>query len=64
MVADDFRAKLYYGGTDADFQQTMAIVARPARSSATCDESVKRTVIASSPSQREVQAVDGSACPS
>lgn len=28
MVADDFRAKLYYGGTGADFQQTMAIVAQ------------------------------------
>jgi hypothetical protein len=27
MVADDFRAKLYYGGTEAELQQTMAIVA-------------------------------------
>jgi hypothetical protein len=28
MVADDFRAKLYYGGTEAELQQTMAILAQ------------------------------------
>jgi hypothetical protein len=26
MVADDFRAKLYYGGTDAELQQNMTII--------------------------------------
>jgi hypothetical protein len=26
MVADDFRVKLYYGGTDAELQQNLAIV--------------------------------------
>jgi hypothetical protein len=28
MVADDFRAKLYYGGTEVELQQSMAIVAQ------------------------------------
>jgi hypothetical protein len=31
MVADDFRAKLYYGGTEVELQQTMAIVAQAGR---------------------------------
>jgi hypothetical protein len=26
MVADDFRVKLYYGGTDAELQQNMTII--------------------------------------
>jgi hypothetical protein len=26
MVADDFRAKLYYGGTDAELQENMTII--------------------------------------
>jgi hypothetical protein len=26
MVADDFRVKLYYGGTDAELQQNLTIV--------------------------------------
>jgi hypothetical protein len=28
MVADDFRAKLYYGGTEVELQESMAIVAQ------------------------------------